>query len=86
MNRLFLDANILFSVASGSTGLLRLWDQAKAGKAVLISSVYAVEEARHNLGKPEHLQRLDELVKEVTVVPEASADFACPVPLPDIGF
>lgn len=83
MHRLFLDANVLFSAAYGSTGLLKLWNLARAGEAVLLSSSYAIEEARRNLGKREQLCRLDELVRDVTLVPEAPADFFCPVALPE---
>ncbi len=83
MHRFFLDANVLFSAACVSTGLLRLWGLARVGEAVLLSSGYAMEEARRNLGKTEQLCRLDELVGDMTLVPEAPADFSCPVALPE---
>ena len=57
---LFLDANILFSAAyREQSGILRLW-QIKSVK--LISSVYAVEEARRNLDIPLQKERLEKLL------------------------
>jgi hypothetical protein len=47
MDRLFLDANVLFSAAyQPDAGLLALW---KVKGATLVSSRYAIEEARVNL-------------------------------------
>ena len=57
---LFLDANILFSAAYREhSGLLKLW-QTKSAK--LVSSVYAIEEARRNLDMPPQKERLDKLI------------------------
>jgi uncharacterized protein len=57
---LFLDANILFSAAYREhSGLLKLW-QIKSAK--LVSSVYAIEEARRNLNMPPQKERLDKLI------------------------
>ena len=57
MATVFLDANVLFSAAyRPDAGLLRLWELADV---VLISSDYAVEEARRNLDTPEQLERLE---------------------------
>jgi len=57
---LFLDANILFSVAYREhSGLLRLW-QIESIK--LVSSIYAVEEARRNLEIAKQKERLDKLL------------------------
>jgi hypothetical protein len=68
--RVFLDANVLFSAAYlQDSGLRRLWIL----KGVeLLSSSYAVEEARRNLNedRPEALDRLDELVKSIRLVEE----------------
>ena len=56
MNRLFLDANILFSAAySPSSGLTRFW---KLPDVILCSSRYAVEEARINLATAGQRERL----------------------------
>ena len=57
---LFLDANILFSAAyRENAGLLRLW-QLKSVK--LISSAYAIEEARRNLAVLVQKDRLNKLL------------------------
>jgi len=59
MDRLFLDANILFSAAyRAKAGLLVFW---KLKSVVLCSSRYAVEEARINLDEEAQRRRLDEL-------------------------
>jgi uncharacterized protein len=65
----FLDANILFSAAYRSdAGLKRLW---KLPGARLITSAYAVEEARRNLGCPEQREDLEGLLDSVEVVTTA---------------
>ena len=61
MDRVFLDANVLFSAAYlESSGLARLWQLADAE---LLSSDYAIEEARRNLAldRAPALARLDRL-------------------------
>lgn len=59
-NILFLDANILFSAAyREQSGILRLWEL-KSIK--LISSIYAVEEARRNLKTDAQKERLEILL------------------------
>jgi hypothetical protein len=56
MDRLFLDANILFSAAYKSdAGLLQLW---KIKNVELCSSRYALEEARINLADGDQRARL----------------------------
>ena len=63
MDRLFLDANVLFSAAyRPDAGLLALW---KLNDVVLCSSRYALEEARINLEEQGQRQRLDELAKSL---------------------
>lgn len=57
---LFLDANILFSAAyREQSGLSKLW---KIKSATLVSSAYAIEEARRNLDTPPQKERLDKLI------------------------
>ena len=69
MDRLFLDANILFSAAYGpESPLRRLW-QAKG--AELLTSGYAVAEARRNLEAKEQQGRLETLLADVRVVRES---------------
>lgn len=83
MDRLFLDANILFSAAYGSPGIRRFWELQKAGKCQLVVSGYVVEEARRNLDSPEQLVRLEELMAELERVPEPPVGTNCPIELPD---
>lgn len=83
MDRVFLDANVLFSAAYGSPGLRRLWDMARTGRCQLLASAHVIEEARRNLDCPESLAELDELVKEVEIVPECDPQVPCPVNLPE---
>ena len=65
MDRLFLDANVLFSAAyRPDAGVGRLW---KLSEAHLVTSAFAVEEARRNLPGRNQLQRLEELLKEVEI-------------------
>ena len=71
MDLIFLDANILFSAAYRSdAGLKRLW---KLPGARLITSAYAAEEARRNLGYPEQREDLEGLLDSVEVVTTALA-------------
>ena len=69
--RIFLDANVLFSAAYlQDSELRRLW---RLKGVELLSSSYAVEEARRNLSedRPEALASLDGLVKSMKLVEEA---------------
>ena len=83
MDRLFLDANVLFSAAYGSRGLGVLWDKARQGSLKLMASAYTVEEAVRNLFQPEHPARLKELLTDLLIVQEADPDVPCPVDLPE---
>jgi len=48
--RVFLDANVLFSAAYRDTGSVRaFFALSAAGACVLVSSAYAIEEARRNI-------------------------------------
>jgi len=59
MDRLFLDANVLFSAAyKADARVLRLW---RLDDVVLYSSRYALEEARFNLAEESQLRRLTAL-------------------------
>jgi len=63
VDRLFLDANVLFSAAyRPSAGLLRLW---KLDDVILCSSRYALGEARANLDGEEQRSRLDKLAEAI---------------------
>lgn len=66
MDRVFLDANVLFSAAYRSdTPLRKLFS---LQKAVLITSAYALEEAQRNLSSPNQKTELVHLCKSVEVV------------------
>ena len=68
MDRLFLDANILFSAAySADSPLLELW---RLKKVLLFSSAYALEEARRNLAllRPDRWSNLQQLTARVQLV------------------
>lgn len=72
MDRVFLEANVLFSAAfRDGAGVTRLW---KVERAALVTSDYALEEARRNLDTSEQLERLDELMPELERVPSVSLD------------
>lgn len=65
MDVLFLDANVLFSAAyREDAGLRRLW---VLTDVKLVSSAYAVEEARRNLDAPEQHKALDTLLQSVVI-------------------
>ncbi len=65
MDRLFLDANVLFSAAyRKDAGVRRLWG---LPEVELVASSYAVEEARRNLSTPEQRAGLDELLATVRI-------------------
>ncbi|MBI2842669.1 MAG: hypothetical protein HYX78_04650 [Armatimonadetes bacterium] len=67
MDRLFLDANVIFSAAYKKTSRVRwLWD---IGDVELVSSYYVVEEAKQNVWKerPESLSELEVLVSKMTI-------------------
>ena len=87
MDRIFLDANVLFSAAygspaHGSRGFKRLWDLQRDGRCRLLASRYVCEEADRNLSQPEQRDRLQSLLKEVDLVADAPA-VPCPIDVPD---
>jgi predicted nucleic acid-binding protein len=67
-DRVFLDANVLFSAAyREGSGLAKLW---KLGGVRLITSRYAAEEARRNLTEEAQHRRLADLLRVVEVISE----------------
>jgi predicted nucleic acid-binding protein len=80
LDRLFLDANVLFSAAYRSDARLReLW----AAKDVkLVTSSYAVEEARRNLNSPEQREELEKLMKKMEVLASSPAERPVTIDLP----
>ena len=83
IDRIFLDANILFSVAHGSLGLGRLWDIQDKGYCVLLASRYVIEEAKRNLTKASELDKLEACLSNVHLVLEADPSIDCPIDLPE---
>jgi len=83
MDRIFLDANIFFSIAYGSPGLNRLGDLVKRKRCLLFGSNFVVEEAKRNFFRPEQLKRLEAFLSHVQIVPEVDPKIPCPVSLPD---
>ena len=76
MDRVFLDANVLFSAAWGDGGTLRaLWT---LRDIELCTSEYAVTEARRNLRDPSLVAVLDALVRRVTVAEPAAVAIDLP--------
>src|SRR4030042_3502820 len=80
---IFLDANILFSVAYGSPGLNLLWTSARQKRCILFASNFVLEEAKRNLFHPEQKKRLEDYLLEVRIVPEADPTLPCPIELPE---
>lgn len=67
MQRVFLDANILFSAAyREKAGLLRIW---RLPGVELVTSAYAAQEAASNLSEAEQRERLAMLLNSMTVKP-----------------
>jgi predicted nucleic acid-binding protein len=82
LDRVFLDANVLFSAAwRADSGLLRLW---RMSRARLLTSAYALAEARRNLEEPGQLARLERLVQKDEITPDvANGELPESVELPD---
>lgn len=70
MDVLFLDANVLFSAAYSPDARLRLFWEIPSTR--LVTSLYAAEEARRNLTKPDQRKRLELLVAVIRQVAEAN--------------
>jgi predicted nucleic acid-binding protein len=81
MDRLFLDANVLFSAAyRPDAGLLQLW---KLKSVVLCSSRYALEEARINLADEDQRTRLTKLSGVVHLFEAAQRGLPRGISLPE---
>ena len=71
MDRVFLDANVLFSAAyRDGAGLARLWN---LDEVHLVTSTYAMMEARLNLAEPRQQERLGTLLRGLSIVPAGGA-------------
>lgn len=84
MLRLFLDANVLFTAAHRPEGKAAFLWVAAAGRWQLLSSAYALEEARRNVSLKfgDSLARLESLAAAIELVPQAVTP-ALPLALPD---
>jgi predicted nucleic acid-binding protein len=81
MDRLFLDANVLFSAAyRPHAGLLDLW---KLRTATLCTSPYALEEARINLSEEVQRERLSKLSMSVDLFDAAVQRLPGGISLPE---
>lgn len=70
MDRLFLDANVLFAAAyREGAGVTRLW---AVPRAILLTSEYAIEEARRNLSGPAQRDRLEVLLGTIERAPSVA--------------
>lgn len=79
MDRVFLDANILFSAAYRPyAGLRQLWE---VPDVELVTSAYAVEEARRNLDRPEQRVALQVLLQSMEVLAASPRDPPITVPI-----
>ncbi len=77
VDRLFLDANVLFSAAyRPEAGLRRLWELTDVE---LITSAYAVEEARRNLETPAQRTSLNELLDAVKILAVSPGTLSLPL-------
>jgi len=83
VDRIFPDANILFSAAYGSPGLNQLWEWAGEKNCLLFVSNYVVEEARRNLPDSEQTQRLETYLSKTEIVPDVDPTIPCPINLPE---
>lgn len=81
MNRLFLDANVLFSAAYRQQS--RLFDLWALPDTQLLTSAYAEMEARRNLSRQEQVARLDELLATVELVEYALSPLPSDIGLPE---
>ena len=81
MDRLFLDANILFSAAyRPNAGLLQFW---KLKNVILCSSHYAFEEARINLAEGAQKRRLAKLAERIEFFDPTRRKLPAGVSLPE---
>lgn len=75
--RLFLDANVLFSAArSEDSRAYALFQLARAGLCSLVTSPFAIEEARRNTGlkQPDRAEALEALIQDAETGPECSQE------------
>jgi hypothetical protein len=84
VTRLFLDANVLFTAAHNPQGKAAfLFDAPGTRQWTLVSSAYAIEEARRNIAAkfPHCEARFVELTGQLAIVPQPG-ESSCPIALP----
>ncbi len=80
MERVFLDANVLFSAAYRSDARVReLWG---LKEVKLVTSSYAIEEARRNLDTPKQREELEKLIGTMEVLTTSAIERRLGVNLP----
>jgi len=81
MDRIFFDANVLFSAAyRADSGLLAFW---KLRDVSLCSSRYAIEEARLNLEEEPQRRRLAQLTRALQVFDARESELPSGITLPE---
>jgi uncharacterized protein len=81
MDRVFLDANVLFSAAyRPDAGLLQLWN---FSDVALCASHYVVEEARINLAELDQRERLAKLTKALQLFDALAGKLPREISLPE---
>lgn len=74
MDRVFLDANVLFSAAyRHDSGLRQLF---RLRQVTLLTSAYAMEEARRNLSTPQQHKDLEQLCASMEIVSAATFELS----------
>lgn len=70
-DRVFLDANVIFSAALGGESFAALWDALRRGVITACTSPQCIDEARRNVTRkrPAALARLEATFLEVELVP-----------------
>ncbi len=81
--KVFLDANILFSLSYARTGLHRLLDLNREGGCLLCVSRLVKDEAYRNLAQQGHREELLRITSLMQTVPEADPSLPCPLDLPE---
>jgi uncharacterized protein len=85
VDRLFLDANVLFTAAHNPDGKAAfLFDELATDRWELVSSGFAIEEARRNIAAkyPQYLERLGELIAKAVEISQP-AHRETPIALPE---
>jgi predicted nucleic acid-binding protein len=86
VDRLFLDANVLFTAAHNPQGKAAfLFEGPTSARWSLLSSTHAIEEARRNLMAkyPRVVARLEDLLRQVVVAPQGPLSAEVPIVLPE---